>query len=145
TREPFPSGLEAPTQGQARGLKQHGHDETVFAAAGRDPELGVNQLKPVQAPISADARADVSMPADWWLEEHHAYLQLMIDLAEKGSTTFDVIHNNCLHYLPVAMARLLRVRMICTLHTPPTPWLESAIKTGPCPVVFAAVSRHTAL
>ena len=81
------------------------------------------------------------MPADRWLEEHHAYLQLMIDLAEKGRSDFDVIHNNCLHYLPVAMARRLPVRMICTLHTPPTPWLESAVQTGPCPVVFAAVSQ----
>ena len=144
-REPFAGGLEAHTWALARGLKDHGHEVTVFAAAGCDPELGVSELRPVQARISADARADVSMPADRWLEEHHAYLQLMIDLAEKGRTAFDVIHNNCLHYLPVAMARLLLVRMICTLHTPPTPWLESAIQTGPCPVVFAAVSRHTAL
>ena len=144
-REPFAGGLEAHTWALARGLKHHGHEVTVFAAAGCDPELGVSELRPVQARISADARADVSMPADRWLEEHHAYLQLMIDLAEKGRSAFDVIHNNCLHYLPVAMARLLLVRMICTLHTPPTPWLESAIQAGPCPVVFAAVSRHTAL
>ena len=56
----------------------------------------MSELRPVQARISADARADVSMPADRWLEEHHAYLRLMIDLAEKGRTAFDVIHNNCL-------------------------------------------------
>ena len=34
--------------------------------------------------------------------------------------------------------------MVTTLHTPPTPWLESAIQAGPCPVTFVAVSEHTA-
>jgi hypothetical protein len=55
--------------------------------------------------ISAAARADVSMPPESFLAEHHAYLQLMLDLAERGNSDFDVIHNNSLHYLPVAMAR----------------------------------------
>jgi glycosyltransferase involved in cell wall biosynthesis len=54
------------------------------------------------------------------------------------------VHNNCLHHLPVAMARLLPVPVIMTLHTPPTPWLESAIQAGPSPVFFTAVSAHTA-
>jgi len=143
-REPFAGGLEAHTWVLARGLKHRKHEVTVFAAPGCDPELGVRELRPARARISAGARADVSMPPDRWLQEHHAYLQLMIDLAEKGDAAFDVIHNNCLHYLPVAMARLLPVRMISTLHTPPTPWLESAVQAGPCPVVFTAVSRHTA-
>jgi len=144
-REPFAGGLEAHTWALANGLKRHGHEVTVFAGAGCDPGLGVSELTPAQAEISDEARADVSMPPDLWLEEHHAYLQLMIDLAERNRAAFDVIHNNCLHYLPVAMARLLPVPMISTLHTPPTPWLESAVQTGPCPVVFAAVSRHTAV
>jgi hypothetical protein len=94
--------------------------------------------------ISAAARADVSMPPESFLAEHHAYLQLMLDLAERGNSDFDVIHNNSLHYLPVAMARSLRVPVISTLHTPPTPWLESAIQAGRCPGVFTAVSGHTA-
>jgi glycosyltransferase involved in cell wall biosynthesis len=144
-REPFAGGLEAHTWALARGLKRRGHEVTVFAAAGCDPRLGVRELIPAQARISAGARADVSMPAGRSLEEHHAYLQLMIDMAGKDGAAFDVVHNNCLHYLPIAMARLLRVPMISTLHTPPTPWLESAVQAGPCPVLFTAVSRHTAL
>jgi glycosyltransferase involved in cell wall biosynthesis len=144
-REPFAGGLEAHTWLLARGLKRREHEVTVFAAPGCDPELGVSELRPAQTQISADARADVSMPPGRWLEEHHAYLQLMIELGERGGAAFDVIHNNSLHYLPVAMARLLPVRMISTLHTPPTPWLESAVQAGPCPVVFTAVSNHTAL
>jgi glycosyltransferase involved in cell wall biosynthesis len=65
-------------------------------------------------------------------------------LAEHGSRRFDVIHNNSLHHLPVAMARALDVPVVTTLHTPPTPWLESAIQVGRCPVTFVAVSAHTA-
>jgi hypothetical protein len=35
--------------------------------------------------------------------------------------------------------------MLTTLHTPPTPWLESALDvTGSAGTRFAAVSRHTA-
>jgi glycosyltransferase involved in cell wall biosynthesis len=144
-REPFAGGLEAHTWALAKGLQRRGHEVTVFAAAGCDPRLGARELITAPARISAGARADVSMPARRSLEEHHAYLQLMIDLAEKDGAACDVVHNNSLHYLPIAMARLLRVPMISTLHTPPTPWLESAVQTGPCPVIFTAVSSHTAL
>jgi glycosyltransferase involved in cell wall biosynthesis len=143
-REPFAGGLEAHTWALARGLTRCGHEVTVFAGAGCDPELGARELTATRLRISAAARADVSMVAETWLEEHHAYLQLLLELCERALGRFDVVHNNCLHYLPVAMARLVPVPVISTLHTPPTPWLESAIQAGPCPAVFTAVSTHTA-
>jgi glycosyltransferase involved in cell wall biosynthesis len=140
--EPFAGGLEAHTWSLARGLRQRGHDVTLFAAPGSDPALDVCELQ-VKAPrISSTARADVSAGPDWWLQEHHAYLALMLELADRD---LDVVHNNSLHYLPVAMASTLRTPVISTLHTPPTPWLESAIQAPRhCPVRFAAVSAHTA-
>ena len=61
------------------------------------------------------------------MDEHHAYLSLMVSLDARG---YDVVHNNCLHYLPVAMAPALRTPMLTTLHSPPTPWLESAISVA---------------
>jgi glycosyltransferase involved in cell wall biosynthesis len=143
-REPFAGGLEAHTWALARGLTRLGHEVTVFAGAGCDPELGARELTATPLRISAAARADVSMVAQTWLEEHHAYLELMLELGEHARRMFDVVHNNSLHHLPVAMARLLGVPVISTLHTPPTPWLESALLVGPCPVVFTAVSTHTA-
>jgi glycosyltransferase involved in cell wall biosynthesis len=143
-REPFAGGLEAHTWALARGLRQRGHDVTVFAGAGCDPGLGVREIVADRPHISPIARADISMTAEGWLEDHHAYLQLMVDLTGRLGGDFDVVHNNCLHYLPVATARLLPVPMVATLHTPPTPWLESAIQAGTCPVTFAAVSTHTA-
>jgi glycosyltransferase involved in cell wall biosynthesis len=144
-RQPFAGGLEAHTWALARALRRKGHDVTVFAGAGSDPGLGIHELAAVMPVISTAACTDVSMPPESFLSEHHAYLGLMLDLADRGGTDFDVIHNNSLHYLPVAMARSLQVPVVSTLHTPPTPWLESAIQAGPCPVIFTAVSQHTAL
>jgi glycosyltransferase involved in cell wall biosynthesis len=143
-REPFAGGLEAHTWALARGLKRRGHEVTVFAGAGSDPALGVHEFAAARPRLSAAARADVSMPPAEWLDEHHAYLRLLLELADRGRADFDVVHNNSLHYLPVAMARAVPVPMISTLHTPPTPWLESAVQAAPkTPVTFTAVSRHT--
>lgn len=142
-REPFPGGLEAHTWQLASRLRERGHAVTVFGGAGSDPALDVRAMAPLP-PISADARADVSMPAEWFLAEHHAYLTLMLEFGGP-STAFDVIHNNSLHYLPVAMAPTLGAPLLTTLHTPPTPWLESAVRVpSTVPRHFAAVSAATA-
>lgn len=85
------------------------------------------------------------MPAAAFMAEHHAYLSLMLKLAQSGSGEFDLVHNHSLHHLPVAMAPTLTIPMLTTLHTPPTPWLESALDvTKGTGTTFAAVSRHTA-
>jgi glycosyltransferase involved in cell wall biosynthesis len=141
-REPFPGGLEAHTWQLATRLRERGHDITVFGGRGSDPDLGVRELAALPA-ISGPARLDVSMPADWFLAEHHAYLGLMLELARTGDA-YDVVHNNSLHYLPVAMAGALSLPVLTTLHTPPTPWLESAVALAESGVSFVAVSRHTA-
>jgi glycosyltransferase involved in cell wall biosynthesis len=144
-RQPFAGGLEAHTWSLVRGLRRRGHDVTIFAGEGCDPSLGAQVIRPDWPRLSEEARADVSMTADSWMEDHHAYLSLLLNLAERGADDFDVVHNNCLHHLPTAMARLLPVPMVITLHTPPTPWLESAIQAGPCPAAFTAVSADTAM
>ncbi|MEU6388460.1 glycosyltransferase [Streptomyces sp. NPDC046939] len=143
--EPFAGGLEAHTWGLAHALVKRGHHVELFAAPGSDPALGARELPVRKVRLSAAARADASMPSARWMEEHHAYLMLMLELARDGERRFDVVHNNSLHHLPVAMASTLRVPVITTLHTPPTPWLESAIQTpDACPVAFTAVSAFTA-
>ena len=140
--EPFAGGLEAHTWSLAHGLRRRGHEVTVFAAPGSDEALGARHLQVRHPRISDTARADTSMTPEWWLQEHHAYLSLMLELRDSD---LDVVHNNSLHYLPIAMAASLRVPVVTTLHTPPTPWLESAIQAPQrCPVDFAAVSAHTA-
>ena len=62
--------------------------------------------------------------------EHHAYLQVMLELAATGA---DVRRRAQQQPAPPA-GRDGRGRwtipMVTTLHTPPTPWLESAIRSG---------------
>ncbi len=141
-REPFAGGLEAHTWQLATGLRARGHEVTVFGGTDSDPSLRV-QAMPVLPALSAQARLDVSMPADYFIAEHHAYLGLMLDLGAAGRC--DLVHNNSLHYLPIAMASTLRTPTLTTLHTPPTPWLESAVRLrSPRHTSFAAVSAHTA-
>ena len=143
--EPFAGGLEAHVWALADGLRRRGHRVTLFAGPGSDPRLGVELLDLKRPVISDAARGDVSMSAPEWLDEHHAYLRLMVRLARTGAADFDVVHNHSLHHLPIAMSATVGVPVISTLHTPPTPWLESAIQAdADCPVTFVAVSRHTA-
>lgn len=144
-REPFAGGLESHVWHLGRALTRAGHQVTLFAAEGSDPGLRAGSLEVRSFEPSRAARSDVSMPSRDFLADHHAYLALMLELSATGDARFDVVHNHSLHYLPVAMAPSLGVPMLCTLHTPPTPWLESAVAvTGGSGTHFVAVSAHTA-
>ncbi|OBK28373.1 glycosyl transferase family 1 [Mycobacterium asiaticum] len=147
--EPFAGGLEAHVCHLARALDANGYCVSLFAAPGSDPQLECQTLDVRRLGLSTAARRDVSMPEAGFMADHHAYLSLMLWLAGPGGQQFDIIHNHSLHYLPVAMAPMLTTPMLTTVHTPPTPWLESAIDASQtAPVTegtrFAAVSRHTA-
>jgi glycosyltransferase involved in cell wall biosynthesis len=116
----------------------------VYAGPGSDPGLGARILSSPPFQLSEAARGDVSMRPAEWVEQHHAYLQLMLELARR--TDVDVVHNNSLHYLPIAMAQALKVPVVTTLHTPPTPWLEPAISlANRRRNIYVAVSAHTAM
>lgn len=142
-REPFAGGMQSMSWHLVRGLRRRGVEVTVFAGPGSDPRLQARLLPVSVADPSAAARSDVSMPPLEWLEQHQAYLQLMLQLAREPGT--DLVHNNSLHHLPVAMADLLPVPVLTTLHTPPTPWLEPAVALNRAPhSSFTAVSAHTA-
>lgn len=143
-RQPFAGGLEAHVWHLGRALTLLGHDVTLFAAAGSDVTVrrSAFDIRPFHP--SPSATTDPSMPSDRFLADHHAYLSLMLELSS-APTSFDVVHNHSLHHLPVAMAPALGIPMLTTLHTPPTPWLESALKISRGRGSrFAAVSRHTA-
>lgn len=143
--EPFAGGLESHVWQLTRSLVARGHDVTLFAGPGTDPGLPVEHLEVRRLEISPAARADVSMAPEVFLEDHHAYLSLMLELTGRRAHDFDLVHNHALHYLPLAMAPALQVPMVSTLHCPPTPWLESALQSGgPTPAHLVAVSEHTA-
>ena len=127
--QPFAGGLEAHVWHLSRNLAAQGHEVSLFAAPGSDPALGSGALTVRELTLSKAATSDVSMPAPAFMAAHHGYLSLMLDLAKYGADRFDLVHNHSLHYLPVAMSPLLSIPMLTTLHTPPTPWLESALDT----------------
>lgn len=129
-RPPFAGGVESFTWYLARWLAERGHDLVMYAPPGSDAP-GV-ELRPLELEVtfSEAARNDVSMPPDAFMAAHHAYAHAMLDIAGEGRR-YDLIHSNTLHYLPLLMAPTLRVPMLTTLHTPPTPWLESALRRGP--------------
>jgi glycosyltransferase involved in cell wall biosynthesis len=143
--EPFAGGLEAHVWHLATALRGRGHEVTLFAGEESDPHVATHRLRPAHLELSRSARRDPSMPAEAWMQDHHAYLELMLRLGSDLADSFDVVHNHSLHFLPVAMASVVRASMITTLHTPPTPWLESAIRAGGAQRMrFVAVSAHNA-
>lgn len=142
--QPFAGGLEAHIWHLARALAGDGHQVTLFAAEGSDTHMGLAnvRLRPLNLTVrfGADRVPFGAEPAD----AHQAYLELMLQLAA-GDMSFDVVHNHSLHYLPIKMAPIVTTPMLCTLHTPPFPWLEAALgSTGGRGARYAAVSRHTA-
>ena len=143
-REPFAGGLEAHTHALAKELRSRGHHVTLFARAGSDPDLDVHELPLAVYTPDDTARKDVAAPPEVWMEEHHAYLGLMLDLMHAGRARYDLVHNNSLHHLPVAMSRALDLPVVTTLHTPPLPWLTSAAEFAGPNCHFVAVSKATA-
>ncbi|HEX8101653.1 MAG TPA: glycosyltransferase family 4 protein [Solirubrobacteraceae bacterium] len=140
---PFAGGVESFTWYLTRWLARRGHEVTLFAPPGSAvPGVDVHALD-LAPRITASARADVSMPPDAFLGAHHAYQRLMLALAADGA--YDVVHSHSLHYLPVALAPLVGAPMLLTLHTPPTPWLESALSVADAAesLEISAVSRST--
>lgn len=135
--EPFAGGLEMHTHLLAKHLIRRGHDVTLFAAEGSDPELGLIRVaSPTGAPTAA---REIEATA---LTEHHAYDALLSQVAGGG---FDVVHVNALHYLPLTNASRVPAPMLVTLHTPPFPELETAIaERTRSDVRFIAVSETVA-
>lgn len=143
-QQPFMGGLEAHTHALVEELSRRGHRVSLFAALGSDPALGATHIPASSFTTSHTARADVGSPPELWMEEHHAYLDLMLGIARGRHGPFDVVHNNSLHHLPVAMSELVDVPVVTTLHTPPVPWLESAMCFAAADSRFVAVSRRMA-
>lgn len=134
-REPFAGGLEMHTSMLQAALLKRGHEVTLFASVRSEPEEHLEAI--CEETSLADVGCDEAPDKAFFLE-HHAYLSLMNGLRHRA---FDLIHNNSLHYLPVAMADVLPMPMLTTLHTPPFAWLESGVRLCKAPnASFVAVS-----
>ena len=140
-RPPFTGGMESITWYLTAWLARHGHEVTLFAAPGSSvPGVQVVPLDLAWG-VSDVARRDVSMPEEELLRAHHAYLAL-IKLLSVQRGRFDVVQIDALHHLPVALSHLAGTPTVLTLHSPPTPWLESAlVAAGTDAPYLVAVSR----
>ncbi len=112
-REPYAGGLEMHTRFLCEQLQKRRHAVTLFAARGTDMAC----TEPVCDPIHDNA--------DSFATEHGIYGDLMNQLQ---NADFDIVHRNSLHYLPIAMASVLPMPMVTTLHTPPFWEMEGSLR-----------------
>ncbi len=121
--EPFRGGMEMHTHILATELLSQGHEVTLFAHPDSDPALPL--YSPDQSAITTlvyDGEEEVSFNVEE-ANRFHAYLEIMQQIS-KGD--YDLVHNNSLHYLPIAMAATLPCPVVTVLHSPPFPFLRSA-------------------
>lgn len=141
--EPFAGGLESMTWNLSRQLARRGHRVSVFAPPGSDPVPGVEFLQVDPLMVDTTSPTDLSTADGRRRQVHHRYRQVMVQLGRRRD--IDVVHNNSLHHLPLAMAGAALAPTVTTLHTPPLPWMESAIEVmDRSRSTFVAVSEHTA-
>ena len=110
--QPFAGGLERHTHLLVRTLRARGHAVTLFAAEGSDPDLRAIIICPPTGEASGDPVRDARIDAI----ETAAYRVIMEAVASGG---FDLVHNNCLHDLPLRLSRRIAAPMATVLHTPP--------------------------
>ena len=124
--EPFKGGLEMITHALTKGLQDRGHRVDLFCLEGSDPAL--NPVY-VEAPMIDHEISGVPKPDDpqfneEFVEHHHIFLDLMLRMNDGN---YDVVFNNTLHYIPITMARMVKVPVVTTIHVPPFPFLQSAV------------------
>ncbi|MEH3132159.1 MAG: glycosyltransferase [Mycolicibacterium neoaurum] len=120
---PYAGGQERFTAILADGLRARGHRIELWARAGTDRKLADRlHVMPGTPDLSAVASQDPNMPEPSFLDDQVAYLAVMRDLLCRND--IDIVINQSLHQLPLALAPALGIPVVTTLHTPPFPWME---------------------
>lgn len=142
-REPYVGGQESHTAVLARGLREQGHHVRLYARPGTDPELADEIVPyPDLPPLSAVAAVDPALPEPEFLRDHAAFLAAVRDLLARPDV--DVVHNQSLHFLPLALSEVLPAPLVTTLHTPPFPWMELGIALAGPRSAYVCVSEASA-
>lgn len=137
--EPYAGGQESHTALLARGLRRMGHHVRLYACAGTDPELADELVPYVELPeLSEVAGLDYALPMDF-LDDHAAFTGAVGNLLERRDV--DVVHNQSLHFLPLALSGALSVPVVTTLHTPPLPWMKMGIALAGPLAAYVCVSH----
>lgn len=141
--EPYAGGQEAHTALLARGLRRLGHHVRLYAPAGTDPSLADELVPyPQLPPLSEVAALDHQLPEPEFLHDHASMTSAVVDLLARPD--IDVVHNQSLHFLPLAFSRVLPVPLVTTLHTPPFPWMELGVALADPHAAYVCVSRANA-
>ncbi|MFC7490710.1 MULTISPECIES: glycosyltransferase [unclassified Knoellia] len=141
--EPYAGGQEAHTALLARGLRRLGHHVRLYACAGTDESLADEIVPyPLLPPLSAVAQLDHQLPEPDFLSDHAAFTSAVVDLLARPDV--DVVHNQSLHFLPLAFSTVLPAPLVTTLHTPPFPWMELGVALAGPHAAYACVSRANA-
>lgn len=121
--QPYAGGQERFTAMLARGLHDRGHRVEMWARHGTDPSLADRvHVMPDTPALSQIASSDPNLPEPDFLSDQVAYLAVMRDLLSRND--FDIVLNQSLHQLPLALSTVLPIPTVTTLHTPPFPWME---------------------
>ncbi|MFW5473382.1 glycosyltransferase [Knoellia sp. CPCC 206450] len=137
--EPYAGGQETHTALLVRGLRSLGHFVRLYAVDGTDIDLADELVPYVGRPRLSDlARQDPSMPEIGFLSDLTSFTGAVADLLARDDV--DLVHNQSLHFLPLALSTALRVPLVTTLHTPPYPWMELGIALAPPRAEFVSVS-----
>lgn len=141
--EPYAGGQEAHTALLARGLRELGHHVRLHACEGTDASLADELVPYPDLPrLSCVAALDPQLPEPGFLSDHAAMTGAVVDLLARPDV--DIVHNQSLHFLPLAFSRVLPAPVVTTLHTPPFPWMELGIALGGADAAYACVSRANA-
>ena len=124
--QPFHGGLEMHTHCLTQELMERGHKVTLFALENSDPSFNVVQptLNAVDHEGGVDIFAEEPGFGRDFVNKFHAYMEIMTTI-QRGD--FDIVHNNSLHFLPLALAHTLDCPMVTTLHCPPFASLRSGV------------------
>jgi glycosyltransferase involved in cell wall biosynthesis len=138
--EPFAGGQERFTADLVRGLRIRGHRVDLYALPGSEIDLADELHEMPRLPeLSSIASADPNMPEPLFLHDQYVYLEAMRDLLQRND--IDVVLNESLHQLPLALSPALPMPMITTLHTPPFPWMEIGAWLAGASGHFVSVSK----
>ncbi|MEO6021316.1 MAG: glycosyltransferase [Knoellia sp.] len=141
--EPYAGGQESHTALLVRGLRRQGHHVRLYAQAGTDASLADELVTyPDLPPLSAVAGVDPQLPEPDFLRDHAAFTSAVVDLLARPDV--DVVHNQSLHFLPLAFAAALPAPLVTTLHTPPFPWMELGVALAGERAAYVCVSRASA-
>ena len=140
--EPFMGGMESHCHQLVTGLERHGHDVTLFAAAGSD----ASKVYPI-----CDSPYEAVLPWQSWhgTDRLNAFQDRAFAKARRAIENggFDVVHNNSLSPAMIEWGLTTGMPMVTSQHVPPFASMRRAVEAadGSSSSHFTVTSEHQRL